>query len=83
MNDQQQRNQDCFYAFQGCIDDGEYDLAYDCEMQYEESAGPMTYAVDLDGATVLKLDHEQDRYLVLIDGGREAWRKVAVWSLGR
>lgn len=68
--------QACFFAFVGCVDDGELDLAADCQDTYHEwLADGGFHAEDTDGATVLKLDHEQDRYLVN-DMGVERWRKA-------
>jgi hypothetical protein len=66
----------CFYAFVGACDDGEYDCAADAQECYEEWIAKGGFkATDIDGAQVVKLDIEQDRYLV-IDDGIECWRKA-------
>jgi len=68
--------QACFFAFVGACDDGDYDCAADCQECYEEWLADGGFnAEDEDGAVVLKLDIEQDRYLVN-DEGIERWRKA-------
>lgn len=66
--------QACFYAYVGAVDDGELELAADASEQYNEWVAKGGFkATDDDGATVLRCDHEQDRYLV-DNGGAERWR---------
>ena len=66
----------CFYAFVGACDDGDYDCAADAQECYEGWTAKGGFnATDTDGAEVIKLDIEQDRYLVIADG-IERWRKA-------
>ena len=68
--------QSCFFAYVGAVDDGEYDLAADAQETYHDMiADGDGHAEDTDGALVLKLDLEQDRYLVNHEG-IERWRKA-------
>ena len=65
-----------FIAFVGACDDGDYDCAADAQECYEQLiADGEDLAEDHEGATVLKLDIEQDRYLAN-DMGAECWRKA-------
>jgi hypothetical protein len=67
----------CFYAFVGACEDGDYEAAADAQECYEEwTAKGGVKAEDADGGIVIKLDIEQDRYLVIEDGGLERWRKA-------
>lgn len=72
--------QACFYAFLGAVQDGELDLAADCQHTYSEWIGFGGFPAVHDGAPVLRLDAEQDRYLV-DDDGVERWRSC--FSVGR
>lgn len=66
----------CFLAFCGAVTDGELDLAADAQESYSEWIAKGGFpARDRDDAIVLKLDTEQDRYLV-DDDGKQAWRRA-------
>lgn len=65
--------QACFFAFCGAVVDGELDLAADAEASYNEWVAKGGFKAKDGDADVLKLDHEQDRYLVN-DWGQEKWR---------
>ena len=67
--------QACFYAFVGAVDDGEIYLAADCCEAYNEWIAKGGFPAEDGEAKVLRLDHEQDRYLV-DDDGIERWRKA-------
>ena len=73
----------CFYAYIGAVDDGELDCAADAAECYNEWVAKGGFkAEDDDGATVIKCDHEQDRYLV-DDYGVERWRMACRPSLAK
>ena len=68
--------QSTFTAYVGACDDGDYECAADAQECYRDMlADGEPRAEDWDGASVIKLDIEQDRYLVN-DEGIERWRKA-------
>lgn len=67
--------QACFWAFASAVEDGDYDCAADAQECYNEWVAKGGVKATASGADVIKVDTEQDRYLV-DDGGIESWRKV-------
>ena len=66
-----------FACWHSMILEGEYETASDYQTSYNEWIKKGGYcALDNDNAVVVKLDLEQDRYLVFVDGDMEQWRKV-------
>ena len=66
--------QACVRNFVAAIADGDYDVATESATAYEEwTLKGGFYAMDGDDSDVLRLDVEQERYLVN-DGGIEEWR---------
>jgi hypothetical protein len=64
--------QSCFYAYLGAVQDGELDLAADAAEQYAEWIAKGGFPAERCGAEVLRLDAEQDRFLI-DDDGVERW----------
>lgn len=66
----------CFYAWLGAAQDGDLDLAADAAENFSGWRAKGGLAPTLpDGSTVVRIDNEQDRFLVM-DGGVERWRKA-------
>lgn len=66
--------QACFQRYVSGIESGDYDATYDAAEDYRRWLAMGGFkAKDKDGSEVLKLDPEQDRYLVNLDG-IEVWR---------
>jgi hypothetical protein len=69
--------QACFDAFCHSVATGDLDAAAEAERSYSQWKRKGGFsAEDYDTAPVLRLDTEQDRYLVLADGC-ERWRHVS------
>lgn len=67
----------CFYAWLGAVADGELDLSADAEESYSAWIARGGAPAELpDGSTVLRLDTEQDRFLVCTEDGVERWRSA-------
>lgn len=65
----------CFYAFLGAVQDGELDLAADAAIEFNDWRDFGGYAPTLDdGTTILRLDDEQDRFLIEGMDGVQRWR---------
>lgn len=65
-----------FENFYEAVSAGDYDAATEAEISYNRwIASGGFHAKDFDGARIIRLDLEQDRYLVA-DFGQEKWRSI-------
>lgn len=64
-----------FWAFYDAVANGDCYKAAILQGQYADAA-QIERAEDADGAEVVRLDNEQDRYLVIVHGC-ERWRRVS------